>query len=301
MKKLGIGLWTLLVLTFCVLPVHALAANVEEVRIPVRVLEEGSAPDREVRYIVELKAKTPGAPMPDTEAVFHLALGAGETGYIPIPVQTLGVFDYTVCQLPGTDPDCSYDGTEYRLRLFVTLAEDGSKEATALLFGQEDTKEAAVLFRNYWAAPAYVSLSAWKTLDGNTPADGAFSFRLLAEDGEVVYERENDGRRVRFPALRFDREGTFRFFLKEVAGEDKTILYDRAVYTITVTVTKDADYRAEVSYERNGKSWPGTPSFANYTDTGSPKTGDAIGIWLAVLVLSAGALTSLWVFRRKQQ
>lgn len=297
MKKLGIWSWVLLVLVFGILPVNALGTETETVAIPVQVLPEGE------EYTVVLEAETAGAPMPEGSdgKSFRLLLKGGETGEFLIPCDRMGVFDYCIRELPGEDPGCTYDSREYRLRLYVTAGEDGRACASALLYGQEGRKEPAVLFRNRWAEPVYVTIRALKTLDGNTPEDGAFTFRLLAENGEVLFEEENKGRRVTFPALRFDAEGTYRFFLKEKAGKDDEILYDRAVYTIQVEVTKDTDYRAQVTYLRNGKPYSGTPAFANYTDTGSPKTGDDIGIYAAVLVLSAGALGSLLAFRRKKR
>lgn len=303
MKKLGLGLSILLVLLSGILPGTALAAETETVSIPVRILATGAVPEGGAEAAVELEARRPGAPMPEGSdaGVFRMRLKSGSAGYLRIPCGTLGVFDYTIRQIPGTDSGCTYDGREYRLRLYVTAREDGGICVNALLYGQEGEKETGVSFRNHWAEPAYVTVSARKTMDGSTPKDGTFTFRLLAEDGEVVDEVKNDGRHVVFPSLRFDREGTWRFFLKEVARPDDDILYDRSLYTITVVVTKDVDYQARVSYERNGKPWSGTPSFANYTDTGSPKTGDPIGIWLAVMALSAGALASLLLFRRKKQ
>ena len=303
MKKLGIGLSILLVLLSGIIPGKAFAAEAETVSIPVRILAAGAVPEGGTDAEVELSAQTPGAPMPEgsNAGVFRLKLKNGSTGYLRIPCGALGVFDYAIRQIPGSDPGCTYDGREYRLRLYVTAREDGGISVSALLYGQEGTKETEVSFRNHWAEPAYVTVSARKTMDGSTPKDGASTFRLLTEDGEVVDEVKNDGRHVVFPSLRFDREGTFRFFLKEVAGKDRKILYDRAVYTITVVVTKDVDYQTQVTYERNGKPWSGTPSFANYTDTGSPKTGDTIGIWFGVLALSAAALGSLLIFRRRKQ
>lgn len=300
MKKLGIWACILLIVAAGILPRPALAAETEEIAVPIRVQTAG--PDEEEIYTVELTPVTSGAPMPEgtNQGRFLLSLKDGETGYIRILCEHLGVYEYTIRQLPGTDPDCTYDRTEYRLRLYVTLAEDGSREIIALLLGQDQQKQPLALFCNRRAEPAYLSVSAWKTMDGNTPEDGAFAFRLLAENGETVYEVKNDGRRVRFPALRFDREGTYRFFLKEAAGTNKKILYDRSVYTMTVTVTKDTDYQASVVWERNGKPWYGTPSFANYTDTGSPKTGDDIGLWFALMGVSAAALALLLVRRKKQ-
>lgn len=303
MKKLGIWSCVLLMLTVGILPVRTFAAEPEKVEIPVRVQAEGYKPNREAVYTVELKPDTPGAPMPEgsSGSSCQIQLRDGALCCIAIPCGKLGAFDYTIRQIPGTDSGCTYDETRYRLRLVVTQSENEKTDVTALLFGQTGEKLPSALFRNRWAEPAVLSFSAWKTMDGNTPKDGAFTFRLLSEDGEVLNEVKNDGRRVRFPELRFDREGTFRFFLKEVAGKDQKIIYDRSVYTITVTVTKDGDYQASVAYERNGKPWYGTPSFANYTDTGSPKTGDTIGIWFGLLGASSAALGILLLSRRKRQ
>ena len=296
MKKLGMWLWILTVIAG-MLPVSTLAAETEAVRIPVRV--QGEVKGRV--YTVELEAVTRDAPMPEEsrEDRYWLELPAGQTGYFTIPWRKTGVFDYSIRQIPGTEPDCTYDRREYRLRLFATLTEAGEKETTALLLGQEGKKEPSAEFENHWAKPASVTLTAWKTMDGNTPEDGAFSFRLLAEDGELLYEVENKGRRVQFPELVFDREGTYRFFVKEAAGGNRKILYDRTVYTVTVTVIKDMDFRASVSFERNGKPWAGILSFANYTDTGSPKTGDTIDAWIGVMGISAFSLAVLWLCRKR--
>jgi len=299
MKKLGIWISILLMLAMSV-PVKASAAQAQEVRIPVTVLAEGAAPD--AVYTVELIPQTEGCPMPEGSAndVYRMNLHGG-SGTIRIPCDTLGVFDYLIRQVPGSAENCDYDDSIYRLRLFVTAAEDGSTVTTALIYGQEETKEPSALFRNYWAKPVYVAFTALKTMDGKTPEDGAFTFRLLSETGEVLYEVENQGRNIVFPALTFDRVGTYRYFLKEVAGTDGKILYDRTVYTITVDVTLDGDYRAAITYERNGKPYSGIPTFRNYTDTGLPKTGDTIGSAFTVMILSAVGLAALFVFRRRKQ
>lgn len=302
MKKLGIWITVLLIL-MTAMPMKAFAAEPSEAFIPVTVLAEGSQQDPEAMYTIELIPLTPGCPMPQGSegGRYRMPVIGGEETFIRIPCDTLGVYDYTIRQVPGEEPDCSYDGSSYRLRLFVTAAEDGSTVVSGLIYGQEGTKVPAVLFRNHWVEPVYVRLSALKAMDGKTPEDGQFLFRLIGEDGEILFETKNLGRYVTFPELRFDREGTYRYFLKEVAGKDKKILYDRTVYTVTVEVTKDTDYHARVTYERNGKPWSGTPVFRNYTDTGSPKTGDEIGRYVWLLGLSGTALAALFVYRRRKQ
>lgn len=295
MKKLG--LWFSLLLAAFWLPVGASGAEMQEIQIPVTVIADG--PETVCR--VELEALTPGCPMPAGSIGNRFALELKSTDVIRICCDSLGVFDYRIRQLPGDAQNCTYDEQVYLLRLFVTAAEDGSTVTTAQIFGQEGTKEPEVRFFNHWAKPVALQLSALKTLDGGTPEDGAFSFRLISEDGKILQEVKNVGRHVTFPVMEFDRGGTYRFFLKEVKGSDGKILYDRTVYTITVEVTLNGDYRATVLYERNGKPFAGTPSFANYTDTGSPKTGDTIGGYAAVLLLSGTALVMIFARKRRKK
>lgn len=296
MKKLGLWMAVLL-LILSIFPLGAAAAEADGVAIPVQVTAEGPEPEGN-RYTVVLEGLTPECPMPKDS---RLVLEAGERGYFRFSCEKLGIFDYSIRQLPGTETNCTYDSRSYLLRLYVTAGEDGTPEGTALLYGQEGVKETAVLLGNRWSQPASVTVTAWKTMDGNTPEDGRFTFRLLSENGEVLYEVQNRGSRVRFPELTFDTEGTWRFYLKEVAGKEGKVLYDRTVYTLTVTVTKDTDYRARIAWERNGKPWSGTtPSFANYTDTGSPKTGDSIGRWVAALGASSAGLVTLAVVKKRK-
>ena len=303
MKKLGIWILGLLILMGGSLPMNGMAVQIPTAEIPVRIETEGAAQKPDAVYTVLLEAVTSDAPMPvgSTDHRWTMTLKAGESAYLSIPCQRLGIFDYTIRQIPGKDPGCDYDETRYPLRLQVTQAEDDSISVTALLFGQEGEKLPAVIFTNRWPKPAELSILAWKTMDGKTPKDHAFTFLLSAEDGSLSYEITNVGRRVRFPKLYFDREGTFRFFLEEIPGGNRKIIYDKSLYTITVTVTKDVDYHAAVSYEKDGEFYSGNLSFANYTDTESPKTGDTIGIWFALMGISAAALGAVLVFRRKKQ
>lgn len=146
------------------------------------------------------------------------------------------------------------------------------------------------------AAPVQIIFSAQKTLDGHPPEDGAFRFRLLAEDGRRLQEAENEGSTVTFLPVSFGESGTYRFFLKEAAERGKERLCDRAVYTLTVTVTED--FRAEISCERNGKPYMGTPVFRSSTEE-PPKTKDRIGCWCLLLAVSATGLAGMAVKRQK--
>ena len=299
MKKAGI--WLCILLIGAVLPLTARGAVLQEVTIPVTVVAEGSGTDPAAVYVVELIPQTPGCPMPEGSEAgrYAMELASGETRYICIPCASLGVYDYILRQRQGNITDCIYDPQTYRLRLILTSGENGMPEAAALIYGEEGSKQLSVLFRNRWREPVAVNLKALKTLDGETPEDGRFSFRLLNGDGTLVEEKKNTGRNVSFSTMYFDREGTYTFFLKETTGTEGKIQYDRTVYTVTVEVTADPEYRAAVTYLRNGKPYSGTPVFANYTDTGSPKTGDTIGRWIAVLAVSSAGLAMLLKKRRQ--
>ncbi len=295
MKKLGIWLWLVLILA---LPVEASGAQVPEAVIPVSVLTDG-APGED-SWTLELEALTPGSPMPAGSIGNRWQMSLKTTGQLRIPCGDLGVYEYILRQIPGEDPECTYDPREYRLKIFVTT-EDGKTVVTVLAYDQQDAKVPQIRFRNHRAMPVGISFNALKTMDGETPADGRFSFRLLAEDGSLLYEVKNTGRHVTFPVMEFDAPGTYRFFLKEVKGDEKKILYDRTVYTVTVEVFLDGDYRAGVTYQRNGKPYSGIPTFANYTDTGSPKTGDSIDRWFTVLLVSSAGLLVMLTQRRRRK
>jgi pilin isopeptide linkage protein len=45
-----------------------------------------------------------------------------------------------------------------------------------------------------------------------------------------------------FENLTFNKAGVYTFEIREVIGEDETVVYDESVYTVNVTVTKDFDH-----------------------------------------------------------
>ncbi len=295
------------VLTLCLLagifagmPVTALAEEAGEIRIPVSVLAEGSEPDPDAVYTVEVVPETKGAPMPagSSGGICRLGMKSGST-VLGFSCKTPGEFDYTFRQIPGKNPDCVYEETSFRLRLSVTETAEEKCTASAVIFSQDGDECPNILFRNRWAEPAWVTLSATSALDDRAPEDGAFAFQLLSREGEVVFREKNQGSHVCFPALRFDKTGSFRYEMKEKARTGDGIVYDRAVYTVMVQVSRDADYEAQVTILRNGKPYEGVPAFLNYTSSESPQTGDPIGQYGAVMLLSGLSLCLLLRCKRK--
>lgn len=116
------------------------------------------------------------------------------------------------------------------------------------------------------SSPAKVTIKAQKTLDGSAAEGSDYSFILKDESGNVIQTVQNNGGNITFATLTFSKTGTYTYTLSEVIGTDSTINYDTSVYRITIDVTKSGDYKATVSYEKDGMEYNGTPVFANTTN-----------------------------------
>lgn len=115
------------------------------------------------------------------------------------------------------------------------------------------------------SSPAKVTITAQKTLDGSVATGSDYSFILKDESGNVIQTVQNNGGNITFATLTFSETGTYTYTLSEVVGTDSTINYDTTVYRIMVDVTKSGDYKATVSYEKDGMAYSRTPVFANTT------------------------------------
>ncbi|NYB74986.1 Cna B-type domain-containing protein [Sedimentibacter hydroxybenzoicus DSM 7310] len=117
----------------------------------------------------------------------------------------------------------------------------------------------------YEPIPAEAVIKAEKTLDGLPATGSSFEFNLKDESGNIIQTKNNDGGDINFDALTFDSEGTFIYYIAEQAGSDSSIVYDDTVYKAVINVTKDKDYHAEISYERDSEPCDGIPVFTNTT------------------------------------
>ncbi len=97
----------------------------------------------------------------------------------------------------------------------------------------------------------YVSFVADKTLDGETPDENAFSFKLegIAQAGTIINETvKNDAEgNIRFSPIYFDEVGEYTFTVEEIAGDEDGIYYDTTVCEITVTISIDNQSKAFVA------------------------------------------------------
>lgn len=114
-------------------------------------------------------------------------------------------------------------------------------------------------------ASAVVKLTAKKTLDHAAPAGSDFTF-LLKKGNDICEEVQNVGDTVSFSNLTFDQAGIYTYTISEKPGKDGKIIYDPAVYEVTITVTQQPDkYEASVSYRKDNRDYDGIPTFANQT------------------------------------
>lgn len=299
----------LCVLALCVSTMAVTAFAAEDVRaeIPVSVSLKGTLPAADETFVVEMTPDDAANPMPEgTEnGVYRLNLVGQTGGKITIPFTALGVYDYTVKQVPGSNENCVYDGSVYHVTVFVTNEEQGGYCVAVVVYRNEETeKRDDIVFDNVYANPDEITITAIKTMDGKTPADGAFTFQLLDSNGKVVSEVKNKGRDITFPALSFYKVGTYEYQIKEVAGTDTKIDYDETVYDVKIQVTKDGDYKAVLTYSVAGKAYEKAPVFANKTITvtdNTPKTGDEFNMmfYIGLMGVSAAVLVVLLVAKKK--
>lgn len=127
-------------------------------------------------------------------------------------------------------------------------------------------------------APASVTLTAEKTLDGSAPEGSDFTFLLQEKDGKVLQEKKNIRSAVSFEPLTFDQVGTYTYYIREQAGNDSQISYNPSVYEVIVIVTQPGDYKASDSYQKDGKTYTDIPIFADKTKRSDQPKDHAITV-----------------------
>lgn len=305
MKRFALML-CVLVLCVSMLATVAFAAETATAHIPVKVTLGGTLPEDPETFVIQLTPEDAANPMPEgtVDGVYTTEIVGAGSALIEIDYEKTGVYHYTVTQLAGDNENCTYSTDVYRITVFVTNSENGGLDASVVAYCNDAEEKSEIIFHNEYADPDYVTIKVIKTMDGKTPADGAFSFMLIDEDGNTITV-QNVGRDVVFPEMTFNKECTYEFTLKEVIGNDETICYDESVYKVVIEVVKNAegDYEATVTYYKNGKVFSGTPVFANVTvNPEIPDTGDnnMIFLFAGAMVISAAAILVL-LFKIKRQ
>lgn len=169
-------------------------------------------------------------------------------------------FTYTIAEKPGTEPGMVYD--THALIYKVTVADDGTGSLTAT---PQVTSGDKTFTNTYHPKETSVTLKATKRFTGGELAGGDFTFQLLYKDGNVIQTVQNDkDGKVAFQAISYDTPGDHDYTIKEVAGNDPTVVYDTKDVKVHIKVSDEkGELKATATYDGEAD----VPTFTNSKPT----------------------------------
>ena len=169
-------------------------------------------------------------------------------------------FTYTIAEKPGTEPGMVYD--THALIYKVTVADDGTGSLTAT---PQVTSGDKTFTNTYHPKETSVTLKATKRFTGGELAGGDFTFQLLDKDGNVIQTVQNDkDGKVAFQAISYDTPGDHDYAIKEVAGNDPTVVYDAKDVKVHIKVSDEkGELKATATYDGEAD----VPTFTNSKPT----------------------------------
>ena len=233
-----------------------------------------------------------------------------------------GTHRYTLHEVGGgtVANGVTYDGATYTV---VTTVKDNGDGTLSVTHALEGAREAT--FANaYQATSTTVTIGASKTLVGKNLQDGQFTFVLTAADGTELKAKNAADGKIAFPALTFDKPGTYEFALTELDDAQANVTYDKHAYKVTVTIIDDGlgHLNATVAGDADVLAFTNTytepptpvqptqPSGKTYTPSGLVgkvlmQTGDdklALVLPLAAVALAgAASIAALVIMRRRDK
>lgn len=197
-----------------------------------------------------------------------------------------GEHTYTLREVNGgtISKGITYGDAKYTIETTITDKGDGTLKAEHVL------KDAtAATFKNtYSVTPtdAELDFDLSKAIDGREWTDGdEFSFTITAPDGAPLPDpatvtvskgdAEDGIAAIKFGKIRYTAAGTYKYEIRENAGNTVGMTYDSHVATAEVTVTEDGDgnLTANVTKKENGRFTNTYRTELNYTAAG--------GLWLS--------------------
>ena len=168
-----------------------------------------------------------------------------------------GTFNYVIRErasnLPGVTNDVNSD-----INVTVTVTDNKGVKTATVAYDRD------AFTNTYKLEPATAAITAKKVLDGKALEAGKYTFKLTEVGGNnVEHQTTNDANgNINFPEINYDKEGTYTYKLKEVAGSEAGVTYDSTEHTVTVTVTEN-NAKLEAAVTDNN------PTFTNsYKDYG---------------------------------
>lgn len=197
-----------------------------------------------------------------------------------------GKHTYTLREVKGgtTSKGITYSDAKYTIETTITDNGDGTLKAEHVL---KDAKTAT--FKNtYGVTPtdADLDFDLSKAIDGREWTDGdEFSFTITAPDGAPLpdpatvtvstHDAKDGIAAIKFGKIRYTAAGTYKYEIRENAGNTVGMTYDSHVATAEVTVTEDGDgnLTSNVTKKENGRFTNTYRTELNYTAAG--------GLWLS--------------------
>ncbi len=169
-------------------------------------------------------------------------------------------FAYTIAEKPGAEAGMVYDN--HTLTYTVTVTDDGAGTLTAT---PQVTSGDKTFTNTYRPKGTSVTLKAKKRFTGGELAGGDFTFQLLDKDGNVIQTVQNDkDGKVAFAAIDYATPGDHDYAIKEVAGNDSTVVYDAKDVKVHVKVTDEkGELKAVATYDGEAD----VPTFTNSKPT----------------------------------
>ncbi len=151
----------------------------------------------------------------------------------------------------------------------VTVKKDGDAEAKPIKAEVKDGKVNLATFTNSYAAKGSVTLAAKKRFTGGALAGNDFSFALYKGDkaeGTPIETVTNDEKgNITFQPINYTEAGDYEYTIKEVTGNDQTIVYDGQKVKVKVSVTDNKNGTLDATVTYDGEK--AVPTFTNTKPT----------------------------------
>lgn len=196
-----------------------------------------------------------------------------------------GTYTYLIAEATPSQNDASwlpgfgYSSASYRVTVTVKDSGDGTLSQPAVKMEQTYTDDGmshednpikvadkiAKITNTYRPKGTSVTLKAKKRFTGGELAGNDFTFQLLDNDGKELQAVQNDkDGKVAFAAIDYATPGDHDYAIKEVAGNDSTIVYDAKDVKVHVKVTDEkGELKAVATYDGE----KAVPTFTNLKPT----------------------------------
>lgn len=225
------------------------------------------------------------APVSDMKQVVKTVENGDKFDFGKIEYAKPGTYTYLIAEATPSQNDADwlpgfgYSSASYRVTVTVSDNGDGTLSQPAVKMEQTYTDDGmshednpievadkiAKITNTYHPKGTSVTLKATKRFTGGALAGGDFTFQLLDSDGKELQAVQNDkDGKVAFAAIDYATPGEHDYAIREVAGNDSTIVYDAKDVKVHVKVTDEkGELKATVTYDGE----KAVPTFTNTKPT----------------------------------